>query len=247
MHATLSRSPPVEGRWRRCSSRAWPAPARLITALGDDDCGRRSLTRLREFAVNVRAKLVRCADASRGDARGRSAASARSQLSASACSRAEARMSLSGSRLTGLDAVYFTAGDEAALRTARAASRVLVASPRARPRARARRADRRARAERRRRDRAPARWSAAAREAAIVVLTEGERGGSYRTSSGEHGRFEAATPTGRSGRRLRLRRLVRSRLDLRARRRPATGAGAGTRRPLRRGVPDRTRALQHVS
>jgi len=97
--------------------------------------------------------------------------------------------------LQGTDAVYFTAGDLAALRATRAATRVLVASPRARdalghgvpidalvlsaedP------------IECRELDRARG-------EAEVVVFTEGARGGSYRTRCGQSGRWEPARVPG---------------------------------------------------
>lgn len=97
--------------------------------------------------------------------------------------------------LDGVDAVYFTAGDEAALRAARAAARVLVASPRARD------AlghgvpidalvlsgeDAIERGE----------LARARDEAALVVSTEGARGGSYRARSGATGRWAAAALPG---------------------------------------------------
>ncbi len=166
----------------------------LITALGDDDHGRRSLARLRELAVDVRART--CDEPTRravtlvNDERERTITTFGERLQP----RGDEN-ELAWRCLAGLDAVYFTAGDEAALRTARAASRVLVASPRA------------GHAlghgvpidalvlsaedeiERRELQRVR-------EEAAVVVCTEGEHGGSYHTSSGERGRFEAATPPG---------------------------------------------------
>lgn len=166
----------------------------LITALGDDDRGRRSRARLRELAVDVRARC--CEQPTRravtlvDDERERTITTFGERLEPRGDDE-----ELGWESLTGLDAVYFTAGDEAALRAARAAGRVLVASPRA---AHAlghgvpidalvlSADDEIERRELRR----------GGREAAIVVLTEGDRGGSYRTSSGEHGRFAAATPPG---------------------------------------------------
>jgi ribokinase len=97
--------------------------------------------------------------------------------------------------LEGLDALYFTAGDIEALYAARRASRVLVASPRARE----------AlghgveldvlilsahdEVERREATRAGS-------EAALVVLTDGARGGTYRSRSGESGSWAPVAPTG---------------------------------------------------
>jgi ribokinase len=166
----------------------------LITALGEDEYGRRSLTRLRELAVDVRARScdrpTRRAVTLVDDERERTITTFGKRLEPHG-----GEDELAWRRLAGIDAVYFTAGDEAALRAARAASRALVASPRA------------GHAlghgvpidalvlsahdeiERRELQRSH-------QDAAIVVYTEGERGGSYRTSSGERGRFQAATPPG---------------------------------------------------
>lgn len=94
-------------------------------------------------------------------------------------------------RLRGLDAIYFTAGDEAALRRARAGARILVASPRARHALgrgvpldalvlSAGDAIETAAAE------------PALREAELIVHTEGERGGRWRRRDGAKGRWEAA-------------------------------------------------------
>ena len=94
-----------------------------------------------------------------------------------------------------LDAIYFTAGDLGALRAARAAARVLVATPRARHAlghgveldalvlSGEDEVERRALAR-------------AREEAALVVLTEGSRGGRYETRSGERGRWQAVPPPG---------------------------------------------------
>jgi ribokinase len=166
----------------------------LITALGDDDCGRRSHTRLRELAVDVRARCcdqpTRRAVTLVDDERERTITTFGERLEP----RGEDH-ELGWQSLTGLDAVYFTAGDTAALRAARAASRVLVASPRAGHAlghgvpidALVLSAHDEIECHELQRGR---------REAAIVVFTEGDRGGSYRASSGEHGRFEAAPPPG---------------------------------------------------
>jgi ribokinase len=97
--------------------------------------------------------------------------------------------------LDGVDAVYVTAGDEDALRAARAAARVLVASPRARSAvghgvpldALVMSGD----------DEIELRAAARAQEEAeLVVWTEGERGGHYRHRGGETGRWVAAAPPG---------------------------------------------------
>lgn len=166
----------------------------LITALGDDDCGRRSLTRLRELAVDVRSRS--CDEPTRravtlvDDERERTITTFGERLEPRG-----GEDELAWQRLAGVDAVYFTAGDTAALRTARAASRVLVASPRAHHAlghgvpidALVLSAD--DEIERHELQRSH-------QEAAVIVCTEGGHGGSYRTSSGERGRFEAARPPG---------------------------------------------------
>ncbi len=166
----------------------------LITALGDDEYGRRSLKRLRELAVDVRARScdapTRRAVTLVDDERERTIMTFGERLEPRG-----GKDELAWRRLTGVDAVYFTAGDEAALRTARAASRVLVASPRAHNALGhgvpidALVLSAHDEIERRELQRSR-------EEAAVVVCTEGKHGGSYRTSSGERGRFEAATSPG---------------------------------------------------
>jgi len=167
--------------------------ARLFTAVGPDEHGRRSLTRLDELGVKVRAA--------------RRAAGTRNAVTLVDEDR-ERTITTFGERLEphgddedlpwaefqDMDAVYFTAGDVDALRAARAA-RVLVASPRAVSalgqglpldalvlsgddaieRGEAARAQ---------------------QEARLVVVTEGPRGGSYRERSGESGSWAAASLPG---------------------------------------------------
>jgi ribokinase len=170
------------------------AAVALVTELGDDDHGRRSLLRLAQLGVDVRASL---------------AAAATRRAVTLVDAEAERTITTFGPRLEphggdtqerwraldGLDALYFTAGDEAELRLARARARVLVASPRAhdalghgvRLDALVLSGD----------DEIELR--AAARvlgEAELVVWTEGERGGSYRRSDGESGRLAPARVPG---------------------------------------------------
>ena len=96
--------------------------------------------------------------------------------------------------LASCDAAYFTAGDLDALRAAREAARVLVASPRAREALghgveldalvlSARDEIERHEAQR------------AEDLAGVVVLTEGPRGGSFRARSAESGTWAAADPS----------------------------------------------------
>lgn len=162
----------------------------LITTLGNDECGRRSPARLRELGVEVYASScdgpTRRAVTIVDDERERTITTIGPRLEPHGVED-----ELAWRRLAGVDAVYFTAGDETGLRTARAAGRVLVASPRA--------------------DRALGHgvpidalvlsahdqielreMQHGREEAAVVICTEGDRGGTYQTSSGEHGRFEAA-------------------------------------------------------
>jgi ribokinase len=169
------------------------AQSTLLTALGDDDLARTSVARLQQLGVSVRA-------------------AARSQPTRRAVtlidSSGERTITTIGPRLEVLgaddelglgeldrmDAVYFTAGDAAALRAARAA-RVLVASPRARAALgqavaldalilSSDDATESGVAER------------ASSEAELVLLTEGARGGTWRTRAGDEGSWAAVVPPG---------------------------------------------------
>jgi ribokinase len=168
--------------------------ATLVTALGDDELGRRSLARLGELGVEVRASLER--------APSRRAVTlvddAGERTITTFGPRLEPRGGEGHRRWRGLeeiDATYFTAGDEAELRIARSRSRVLVASPRARhalghgvaldvlvlsgdDEIELRAAE------------------PALVEAELVVWTEGERGGRYRRRDGGSGRWDAAPVPG---------------------------------------------------
>jgi ribokinase len=164
--------------------------ALLLTALGEDEAGRRSLVRLPQLGVRVesaaRADPTRRAVTLVDDERERTITTFGERLEPTG------EDALPWEELARMDAVYFTAGDAAALRAARAA-RVLVASPRARhalghgvrldalvlsandeiEREAAKRAD---------------------GEADLVVLTDGARGGTYRTRDGDTGSWTAAEP-----------------------------------------------------
>jgi ribokinase len=165
----------------------------FITALGDDDPGRRSCTRLRELGVDVhhavRHEPTRRAVTLVDDNRERTITTLGDRLQPLG-----ADASLPWPSLAEMDAVYFTAGDVDALRAARAA-RVLVANPRAhdalghgvRLDALVLSSDDEIEREAARR---------AEGEAELVVLTEGARGGSYRTRGGSSGRWEAAEIAG---------------------------------------------------
>jgi ribokinase len=165
----------------------------LVTALGDDEHGRRSLARLGGLGVDVRAQRreagTRRAVTLVDDARERTIITLGPRLEPSG-DEGEAGFW----ELGDVDSVYFTAGDVEALRAARAA-RVLVASPRAVHAlghgvpldALVLSGD-----DEIERDQA----ARAQDEAELVVFTEGARGGSYRTRSGESGTWEAVAPPG---------------------------------------------------
>lgn len=165
--------------------------AELITALGEDELGRRSPVRLRELGVHVhaaaRAEGTRRAVTLVDDARERTITTFGPRLEPSG---GDDELPWSG--LAGMDAVYFTAGDIAALRAARRA-RVLVASPRAvHALGQGVELDALVLSG----DDAIER-SAAARaqgEARLLVFTEGPHGGEYRERSGSSGTWEAASP-----------------------------------------------------
>lgn len=167
--------------------------ATLITAVGDDEHGHSAVARLRELGVDARASFV--------DDSTREAVTLVDE-------RRERTITTFGRRLEplgetrelwqgvgALDAIYFTAGDAGALRRARDACRVLVASPRAGGALGhgvaldalvLSRDDSSERSEAER----------VQQEAAVVVWTEGAAGGSYRERSGATGRWEAARPPG---------------------------------------------------
>lgn len=167
--------------------------ALLVTALGQDEHGRRSRARLRELDVEVmaaeRAGNTRTAVTLVDEAGERTITTFGVRLEPAAADE-----QVRWGALRGMDAVYFTAGDLDALRAARAA-RVLVASPRAvgalghgvRLDALVLSGD----------DAIERRESVRAREdAELVVFTEGERGGNYRTRNGETGTWAAVPPPG---------------------------------------------------
>lgn len=165
--------------------------ATLFTALGDDDHGRRAVARLVELGVEVRVAQrrapTRTAVTLVDDAGERTITTFGPRLEPIG-----ADVELRWRELAEMDAVYFTAGDAAALRAARAA-RVLVASPRAidalghgvRLDALVLSAD-----DAIERGEAPG----AQREAVLLALTEGARGGTYTTRDGGSGRWAAAPP-----------------------------------------------------
>lgn len=162
----------------------------FVTALGDDEHGHRSVTRLRELGVHVGATFV--------NEPSRSAVTLVDAAGERTITTFGPRLDPRGedghedwSALEGADSVYFTAGDVAALRRARASARVLVASPRARGAlghgvpldALVLSGDDEVEM---------GEMDEAQSEARLVVWTEGARGGRYRQASGTSGRWEAA-------------------------------------------------------
>jgi ribokinase len=163
--------------------------AMLLTALGEDDLARRSVTRLRELGVEVHA-AARAADTRRAVTLVDEAGERTITTFGPRLEPVGADVELPWNAFEEIDAVYFTAGDLGALRAARAA-RVLVASPRA--------VDALGHGvpldalvlsgddaiER-------AEAATAREEAALVVSTDGARGGAYRARSGAAGRWAAS-------------------------------------------------------
>jgi ribokinase len=163
--------------------------ARLITALGDDELARRSIARLHELGVE--AFSTQATTATRRAATLVDRAGERTIVTYGP--RLEPRGDdgeLPWAELAQMDAVYFTAGDLAALRAARAA-RVLVASPRAGEvlghgvELDALVLSGEDEIERREAERVGA-------EASLVVSTEGARGGVYGERGGGSGTWAAA-------------------------------------------------------
>jgi ribokinase len=102
--------------------------APFLTALGDDDLGRRSQTRLGGLGVELH--VARRTEPTRRAVTFVDGHGERTITTVGARLQPCGEDALPWGRMADMDAVYFTAGDEAALRAARAA-RVLVASPRA--------------------------------------------------------------------------------------------------------------------
>jgi ribokinase len=165
----------------------------LFTALGRDELGRRSISRLSELGVTVRAGLR--------DAPTRRAVTFLDRAGERTITTFGERLDPLGNEQLGweelhdLDGVYFTAGDRAALARCRNETRVLAASPRARHAlgqgialdALILSGE----------DEIELRAAVGAEaEAELLLYTEGERGGRYRRRSGEEGRWEAAALPG---------------------------------------------------
>ncbi len=168
----------------------------LHTVLGKDDLARRSVARLHELGVEVRGGPAALEEGPAQETR-------RAVTLVDAAG--ERTITTFGPRLdpagdpggeswagfADLDAVYFTAGDGPALRRAREASRVLVASPRALHAlgqgapldALVLSADDEIELQAAR---------PALEEAALVLYTEGSRGGRWRRRDGSEGRWSSA-------------------------------------------------------
>jgi len=161
----------------------------LITALGDDELARQTVARLGELGVRVhaarRAKPTRTAMTLTDDSGERTITTFGSRLEPTG-----ADDELPWDELARMDAVYFTAGDLGALRAARAA-RVLVASPRALD---AHEHDVPLDALVLSADDLTERHEAARAQgqAALIVRTEGARGGVYEDHTGATGSWAAA-------------------------------------------------------
>jgi ribokinase len=164
--------------------------ARFVTTLGEDEDGRRSARRLAELGVDLHARSV--AQPTRGAVTLVDSHGERTITTFGA--RLEPVLGEdpgSSAALADMDGLYFTAGDLAALRAARSAARVLVASPRARRAlghgvaidALVLSGD----------DQIEQREAARARDdAELVVWTEGARGGRYESRAGDTGRWAPA-------------------------------------------------------
>jgi ribokinase len=165
----------------------------LVTALGGDEHGRRAVARLHALGVDVRASFerspTRTAVTLLDDATERTITTFGPRLEPPG--DAEALWRGLGAR----DAIYFTAGDEHALGLARRSARVLVASPRARH-ALGRGVPLDALVLSAKDEIERGELAGVEDEAALLVFTEGDRGGSFRERSGASGRFAAATPPG---------------------------------------------------
>jgi ribokinase len=164
--------------------------ALFITALGEEGYGHRSVARLGELGVDVRAAF--------DDAPSRRAVTLVDATGERTITTFGPRLDPRGgdgrehwSDLEGVDSLYFTAGDVAALRLARASTRILVASPRARG-ALGQGVPLDALVLSGNDEVELGEVGDAQNEARLVVWTEGARGGHYREASGASGRWDAA-------------------------------------------------------
>jgi ribokinase len=163
--------------------------AALVTALGRDDHGERSLSRLRELGVDVHAQ--------RPDAPTRRAITLLDSAGERTITTLGPRLAPQGgagaldwARFGRLDGAYFTAGDLELLRALRERTRVLVASPRAgETLASGVRLDALVYSGDDQIEVRAARSMQA--DAELVVITAGEHGGSYRHADGRGGEWRA--------------------------------------------------------
>jgi ribokinase len=165
----------------------------LFTTLGDDEHGRRSVLRLAELGVEVRASIqpapTRRALTLVDDAGERTITTFGARLEPTLEDREDRR------RLAAIDATYFTAGGLSAFESARAASRVLVASPRARS-LQGHDVDIDALVLSGKDELELAATRELEAGAGVVVWTEGAQGGRYRERSGAAGRWAPTPPPG---------------------------------------------------
>ncbi len=174
----------------------------LFAVLGDDELGRRSEQRLMALGVQVRnGPAVGGEQGAAGSPPTRRAVTLVDAAGERTITTFGPRLDRAGevppddpagwSELDEMDAIYFTAGDLAALRRAREESRVLVASPRARHAlGHGVRLDALVLSADDRIELAAA--QPALEEAELVVYTEGAGGGRWRRRDGTEGRWEAA-------------------------------------------------------
>jgi ribokinase len=165
--------------------------ASFFTALGDDDLGERSRTRLAELGVALHA--ARRSEMTRRAFTFLDASGERTITTLGRRLQPRGKDALPWAALAEADAVYFTAGDAEAARYARAA-RVLVVTPRAAGALEAVSADAivYSAGDDAERDAAAALLG----EARLVVATEGTTGGSWHSASGLSGRWEPAPAPG---------------------------------------------------
>jgi ribokinase len=175
----------------------------LLTALGRDELGERSIVRLAELGVSVGAEMqdepTRRALTMLDDRGERTITTLGARLAPHGGASGLGLGELGGvDGTSGVGGIYFTAGDLPALQAARAAARVLVASPRAGEclghgvpldalvlsGEDAIEEGGVARAE---------------AEAALLVVTEGARGGRFIAPGSEHGRWSAVQPPAAGG------------------------------------------------
>jgi ribokinase len=165
--------------------------ASFFTALGDDELGERTRTRLAELGIALHAATreqpTRRAFTYLDDERERTITTLGPRL------HPRGNDDLPWAALGEADAVYFTAGDTDAARLARAA-RILVATPRAAGVLDTISVDALVYSAGDETEHAAV--SSLALRPKLIVATEGAAGGSWSTADGESGRWEATNPPG---------------------------------------------------